>query len=58
MRLTCIRQFGSFLPGDEYPEDVPEDASFDHAFFAAKPSEDDPPITPTLRPSRQKEDER
>ena len=57
MHLVCIRQFGDFLPGDDYPEEVPDDASFDRAYFAVKP-EDDPPITPTARSSsRQKEDD-
>lgn len=59
MHLVCIRQFGSFLPGDDYPEEVPDDASFDTAYFAVKPSEADLPNTPTLRSSsRQKEDDR
>jgi hypothetical protein len=57
MRLVCIRQFGSFLPGDEYPEEVADDASFDHTYFAAKPS-DQELIAPTLRRKPPKEDER
>lgn len=56
MRLVCIRQFGSFLPGDEYPEEVADDASFDHTYFAAKLPDEDL-IAPIPRAKPRKEDE-
>lgn len=41
MILVCVRQFGNFLPGDEVPEEVPDDALFDVTHFARKPEADD-----------------
>lgn len=55
MRLVCIRAFGSFLPGDEIPADVLEDAGFNHTYFAVKPKPE-PPV-PTEPDEDTKEDE-
>jgi hypothetical protein len=58
MHLVCIRQFGDFLPGDDYPEEVPDDATFDSAYFAVKPADElsTPPPTQRVKPRKEDED--
>jgi hypothetical protein len=57
MRLVCIRQFGGFLPGDDFPEEVPEGAAFDHTYFAVKQPDEDPTPTQRVKPQRKEDDE-